>query len=180
MSPTIVLAIASLFDIAISNQDFKQAETLAETARQNNSDLCGGEFFKARLAFVKKEYQVTIEKINNCLEKRPIFSQAYLLRSQANIALEKESDAIDDIKKAYNLNPLDSVITKNLAFLLYSRNQKLGASASVDQLAEARDAIRMAITCQSDGFKSAKFLCRIHNRCRSAKSNCDMSANTKS
>ena len=145
LEPNNSLAIASLFDIAISNQDFKQAETLAEIARQNNSDLCEGEFFKARLAFARKEYQETIERINNCLEKRPVFSQAYLLRSQANTAIEKESDAIDDIKKAYNLNPLDSAITKNLAFLLYSRNQKLGASASVDQLAEARDAIGMAI-----------------------------------
>ena len=138
-------AIASLFDIAVSNQDFKQAETLAEAARQNNSDLCGGEFFKARLAFARKEYQATIERIDNCLKKRPVFSQAYLLRSQAKMALEKESDAIDDTKKAYNLNPLDSVITKNLAFLLYSRNQKLGASASADQLAEAKSALEVAI-----------------------------------
>ena len=145
LEPGNSLAVAGLFDIAVSNQDFKQAETLAETAQQKNIDLCGGEFFKARLAFAKKEYQATIERINNCLEKRPVFSQAYLLRSQARMALEKESDAIDDIKKAYNLNPLDGVITRNLAFLLYNRNRELGASASVDQLAEAKSAIEVAI-----------------------------------
>jgi tetratricopeptide (TPR) repeat protein len=145
LEPGNSLAVADLFDIAVNNQDFKQAETLVETAQQKNIDLCGGEFFKARLAFAKKEYQATIERINNCLEKRPVFSQAYLLRGQARMALEKESDAIDDIRKAYDLNPLDGVIARNLAFLLYNRNQKLGASASVDQLAEAKNAIEVAI-----------------------------------
>ena len=145
LEPNNTLAIAGLFDIATSNNDFKQAEKMAETARQNNIDRCEGEYFKARLAFVKKEYQTALERINNCLEKRPIFSQAYLLRSQINTALEKESDAIDDIKKAYSLNPLDKAITRNLAFLLYNRNRKFGASASPDQLTEARTALEAAI-----------------------------------
>ncbi len=150
-------AIASLFDIAISNQDFKQAEKLVEIARQNNSDLCEGEFFKAQLAFVRKEYQRAIERISNCLEKRPIFSHAYLLRSQVNTVLEKESDAIDDIKKAYSLNPLNSAIARNRAFLLYSRNQKLGASASADQRMEARSAIEDAIRTNPKDFKIKSF-----------------------
>lgn len=137
--------IANLFDIAINSQDFKQAEKLAEAARQNNVDLCEGEFFKAQLAFTRKEYQRAIERVNSCLEKRPVFSLAYLIRSQVNAALEKESDAIDDIKKANRLNPLDGIIAKNLASLLYDRNQKLGASASADQIAEARNALEVAI-----------------------------------
>jgi len=157
LEPNNALAIASLFDIAISDNDFKKAEKLAEAARQSNIDLCEGDFFKARLALAKKEYQTVIEKINSCLEKRPVFSQAYLLRSQANTALEKESDAIDDIKKAYDLNPLDSTIVRNLAFLLYSRNQKLGASASADQLAEARDAVLAAIRINPLDFNLQSF-----------------------
>jgi tetratricopeptide (TPR) repeat protein len=150
-------AIASLFDIAISDNDLKQAEKLAETARQNNIDLCEGEFFKARLAFARKEYQTTIEKINNCLEKRPVFSQAYLLRSQANAALEKESDAIDDVKKAYDLNPLDGIIARTFAYLLYNRNQKLGASASADQLTEAKNALIAAIRANPMDFNLQSF-----------------------
>ncbi len=145
LEPNNALVIAGLFDIAIDSDDFKQAEKLSETARQNNTDLCEGEFFKARLTFARKEYRRALEKINNCLEKRPIFSQGYLLKSQINTALEKETDAIDDIKKAYDMNPLDKVITKNLAFLLYSRNRKLGANASTEQLSEAKNAFEAAV-----------------------------------
>jgi tetratricopeptide (TPR) repeat protein len=145
LEPSNSSAIAALFDIAVRNQDFKRAETLLEAARQNNSDLCGGEFFKAQLAYAKKEYQAAIDSINSGLEKRPVFSHGYLLKSQAEMALGKESDAIDDIKKAYDLNPLDNIITKNLAFMLYSRNQKLGSNVTPDQFAEARDAIGFAI-----------------------------------
>ncbi len=157
LEPNNGLAIASLFDIAISNNDLKQAEKLAETARQNNIDICEGEFFKARLASARKEYQTAIEKINNCLERRPVFSQAYLLRGQMNAMLERESDAIDDVKKAYDLNPLDSMITRNLAFLLYNHNRKLGASASADQLAEAKSAIEVAIRANPMDFNLKSF-----------------------
>lgn len=150
-------AIMGLFDTAISNQDYGQAEKLSETARQENTDLCGGEFFKARLAFAKKDYKNAIERINNCLEKRPIFSQAYLLRSQANEALQKESDAIDDIKKAYSLNPTDSAITRNLAYLLYSRNRELGASASTEQTAEFTKALVEAIRSNPADLKLKGF-----------------------
>ncbi|MGA2915127.1 MAG: tetratricopeptide repeat protein [Sedimentisphaerales bacterium] len=145
LEPNNNLAVAALFDIALKNEDFKQAEKMAEIARQNNIDLCGGEFFKARLAYTRKEYQKVIERVNTCLEKRPIFSMAYLLRSQAYSMCQKESEAIDDTRKAYNLNPLDSMITRNLAYLLYNRNRKLGASASSEQVSELRNALIVAI-----------------------------------
>jgi tetratricopeptide (TPR) repeat protein len=157
LEPKNGLATVALFDMAVSDNDLKQAEKLAETARQNNIDLCEGEFFKARLAFARKEYQTTIEKINNCLEKRPIFSQAYLLRGRANTALEKESDAINDIRKACDLNPLDGIITKNLASVLYNRNRKLGAIASPDQIAEAKSALEAAIRVNPRDFNLQSF-----------------------
>ncbi|MCX5632486.1 MAG: tetratricopeptide repeat protein [Phycisphaerae bacterium] len=153
LEPNNSLAIAGLFDIAVDNQNYEEAEKLAETARQNNTDLCEGEFFKARLAFARKEYQKTIERVNNCLEKRPIFSKAYLLRGQANAALEKESDALSDVKKAYSLNISDGMITRNLAYLLYNRNRKLGASTSVDQAAELKTALVEAMRTNPMDFR---------------------------
>lgn len=145
LEPNNVQAVSFIFDTAINKQDFQQAEKMVEIAKQNNLDLCGGEFFKAKLAYARKEYQKTIDSINTCLEKRPIFSMAYVLRSKANSMLQKESEALDDIRKAYNLNPLDSTITKDLAYLLYNRNHKLGLSASADQIAELRNALVEAI-----------------------------------
>ena len=138
-------ALTGLFDIAIARKDFSQAQKLAETARKNNTDFCEGNLFEARLALVKEEYQNAVERINDCLEKRPIFSWAYLMRSQAYLSLGKENDAIDDAQKAYNFNPSDRHITRNLAYVLYKQNQSLGNVATPEQVAETRKAIEVAI-----------------------------------
>lgn len=138
-------ALYNLFNIAINDKDFSQAEKVADTAIKYNIDLCDGDFVKAKLAYAKKDYQGCIDKVNTCLEKRPIFSEAYLLRSQAYTALNKETEAIADAKKAYEFNPYDNIIPRNLAFVLYTRDQKLGASASIDQMAETKNALITAI-----------------------------------
>ena len=157
LAPDNSQAITNLFDIALGQQDFVQAQNLAEIARKNNTDFCEGEFFKARLAFAKKEYQTAIEKINNSLVKNPISSEAYLLRSQVYTAIEKESDAIDDAKKAYSLNPLNSAVTRNVAYVLFSRNQKLGSAATTDQVAETRSALEVAIRANPSDFNLRSF-----------------------
>lgn len=145
LAPDNTQALSNLFNILLVEQDFKEAEKFVETARKYNTDLCEGEYFKARLAYAKKDYQIAIEKITDCLGKRPIFSEAYLLRSQAYTAIDKETDAIADAKKAYELNPYDNIIPRNLAFVLYNRNVKLGNGASIDQINETRSALETAI-----------------------------------
>jgi tetratricopeptide (TPR) repeat protein len=138
-------AITGLFETAIALKDFGQAQKLADIARKNNIDFCGGNLFRARLAYVKEEYQDAVERINNCLEQRPIFSRAYLIRSQAYSALERDNDAIDDAQKAFNFNPSDRYIARNLAYVLYKRNQQLGNAATPDQVAETRKALEAAV-----------------------------------
>ncbi len=138
-------ALLNMLNISLSQQDFKEAEKIVDSAVKYNIDRCDGDFFKAKVAYVKKDYQAAIEKLNLCLEKRPIFSEAYLLRSQAYSASGKEDDAIKDAKKAYELNPFDAVIPRNLAYILYNRNQKLGSAASVEQITETRSALETAI-----------------------------------
>jgi tetratricopeptide (TPR) repeat protein len=138
-------ALTGLFEIAIAQKDFSRAQELAEAARKNNIDLCDGEFFKAQLAFAKEEYQIVIDRINNCLEKKPVFSRAYLIRSQAYSAMGRENDAIEDAKKARSLNPFDNYINRNLAYVLYNRNKKLGDAVTPDQITETRSALEAAI-----------------------------------
>ncbi|MBN1787650.1 MAG: tetratricopeptide repeat protein [Sedimentisphaerales bacterium] len=150
-------AVAYLFDIAVTNKDFEKAEELIKIAQENNTDRCAGEFFKAQLAFTKGEYKRTAERIDNALEKRPIFSQAYLLRSKVNTMLEKDDDAIADLRKAQELNPLDNTISRSLAYLLYKRNEKLGISVSVEQQVEARNAIESAIRANPSDFQLKSF-----------------------
>ena len=150
-------AVGALFDIALNNENYEQAGKMAEIAQQNNIDLCEGEFFKARLDFTRKDYKKAIERINNCLEKRPIFSMGYLLRSQAEAACQKETDAISDMKKAYSLNPFDTMITRNFVYLLYNRNKKLGTSVSSEQVAELKTAIVDAIRANPTDVKLQSF-----------------------
>jgi tetratricopeptide (TPR) repeat protein len=138
-------ALLNMLNISLGEQDFKEAEKIVDSAIKYNIDLCDGEFFKAKLAYAKKDYPAAIERLNSCLEKRPIFSEAHLLRSQAYSASGKEDDAIKDAKKAYELNPFDAVIPRNLAYILYNRNQKLGSAASIDQITETRNALQTAI-----------------------------------
>ncbi|HBG26412.1 MAG: hypothetical protein A2Y10_06405 [Planctomycetes bacterium GWF2_41_51] len=145
ISPDNSSALANLFNILLAEEDYKYAEKLAQTARKYNTDLCEGEFFNAKIAYAKKDYQSAVTRVNTCLEKRPIFSEAYLLRSQCYTALNKEADSIADAKKAYELNPYDSIIPRNLAFVLYNRNLKLGNAASIDQTNETRSALETAI-----------------------------------
>jgi len=138
-------AMLNMLNITLGEQDFKEAGKIVDMAVKHNIDLCDGDFFKAKLAYAQKNYSAAIDRINTCLEKRPIFSEAYLLRSQAYSASDKEDDAIKDAKKAYELNPFDAVIPRNLAYILYNRNQKLGTAATVAQIAETRGALETAI-----------------------------------
>ncbi|MEN6385955.1 MAG: tetratricopeptide repeat protein [Phycisphaerales bacterium] len=145
IAPDNAQALSSLLILTIADEDFSQAEKIVDKAAKYNADLCQGDMFKARLAYAKKDYQLALEKLNSCLAQRPVSSEAYLLRSQAYAALNKEAESIADAKKAYELNPYDSIVPRNLAYQLYNRNQKLGNAATIDQITETRNALETAI-----------------------------------
>ncbi len=52
---------------------------------------------------------------------------------------------MEDIRKAASINPLDGIIAKASANVLYRRNQKLGDSVSSAQIVEVRSALERAI-----------------------------------
>jgi len=138
-------AMTNLMSIALGESDFRQAEKIVNMAVKHNVDLCDGDFFKARLSFAKQEYEPALDKLNACLAKKPISSEIYLLRSQVYAALKKESESIADAKKAYELNPYDSIVPRNLAYMLYNRNMKLGNAATIEQITETRNALFTAM-----------------------------------
>ena len=156
-SPDNAQAAASIFDVAISTGDMKMAEKMADIATEKNLDLCDGEFFKARLLFAQEDYPKALERINNCFVKRPVFSQGYMLKSQIDIAMDKSADAIEDAKKAYQLNPLDGQIAKNYASILYERNRKLGGAVSEEQRLETRTALDAAIRTNPTDLNLSNF-----------------------
>jgi len=139
-------AAEHLLDMALEAEDWQVADRIAEEARQKNLDQCGGNYFGARVATAKEQYEEAAAEIDACLKQRPVFSRAYVLRSGISAKLGKELTSIEDAQKAVSLNPLDGAAAKNLAFTLYRRNEKLGSNLSSEQRIETRQAFDRALS----------------------------------
>jgi tetratricopeptide (TPR) repeat protein len=141
----IKLAASHLFDIALSTNNLDVAEKVTKIVRDKNLDGLGGLFFDARLTVAKKDLKGALAKVDECLKKRPIFSQLYMLRGSIDAALGNSYAYMEDITKAAYMNPLDGTIAKRFALALYNRNQSLGSEATSAQVNETRDALEKAI-----------------------------------
>ncbi len=139
------VAAGHLFDLARRQENWPLAEEMAEVAKRDNLDDCGGHLFAARLAFAKKDYGGALSHLDECLKQRPVFSYAYVLRSDVKAALGKEQEAIEDARKASELNPMDALVAKGLAKVLYARDRRLGAGQSSDQRQETKQALDQAV-----------------------------------
>ena len=139
------VAAGHLFDLARQQENWPLAEEMAEVAKRDNLDDCGGHLFAARLAFAKKDYDGALSHLDECLKQRPIFSYGYVLRSDVKAALGQEQESIDDARKASELNPMDALVAKGLAKALYARDRRLGARQSSDQRQETKQALDQAV-----------------------------------
>ncbi|MBN1804098.1 MAG: tetratricopeptide repeat protein [Sedimentisphaerales bacterium] len=142
----IQIAASHLLDIALGAKSWELAEQIVQKTAKHNLDGCHGKIFEARLAMAKGNYENALAAINESLKRKPVFSYAYLLRSEVNAELGNEHASMEDILKAASLNPLDGVIAKASANILYRRNTKPGASVSSDQMIELRTALERAIS----------------------------------
>ena len=134
-----------LFNIAIGEKDWDTADKLLQTARRNNFDDCSGDFFAARLALEKGQYETALADIESALKQRPVFGYGYMLRSRINDRLGNETAALADVQTAWNTNPMDRAIARERASRLYLRNHRLGDSVTAMQLTETRNAINWAM-----------------------------------
>jgi len=139
------LAANYLFDIALGTKDWDLAEQVIKTVRSKNLDGCGGQDFAARLALAKGQFKDALVRVNECLKQKPVSSRAYMLRSNINAALGNEHAAMEDIRSAATLNPLDGTIAKASAIAFYHRNRQLGDNVTDAQVTEVRDALERAI-----------------------------------
>jgi tetratricopeptide (TPR) repeat protein len=151
------LAVDYLFTTALKMEDWELAEQFTEIGRRENLDDCEGQFFAARLAMAKGEYEKVLARLEECLKLRPVFSQAFVLRSNANAALGNEYESIEDAKKAASLNPSDGAIARRLAFVLYKRNEKLGDNVTSDQMLETGNALDRAMALNIDDLELLSF-----------------------
>ncbi len=140
------IAASHLLDIALTTKDWELAEQITKTTSRENLDNCQGRVFAARLAMAKGKFEDALAAVNECLKQKPVFSYAYMLRSEINAALGNEHASMEDILTAASFNPLDGIIAKASANVLYNRNQKLGDSVSSAQVVEVRNALERAIS----------------------------------
>ncbi len=139
------LAANHLFDMAVVTKDWEQAEQVVDVARRDDLDGCQGNVFAARLAYTREKFKDARLRIDECLKQRPVFSRAYSLRSSINAALGDDEGALEDIRRAVYLNPLDGLIAKAFARLLYLRTREAGENVTSDQTNETGNALQRAI-----------------------------------
>jgi tetratricopeptide (TPR) repeat protein len=151
-SPDEKRVVAVLFDIALLSEDMVLAEELVQQARNKNLDDCEGNLFAARLDMVKGDSQSALGRLNDCLKARPVFANGYLLRSQVNGDLGNYEEAVSDIEMARRFNPLDKVIARRVAAVLYNRNLRLGTNVSSEQITETEQALGRAILLNTDDW----------------------------
>ncbi len=92
------IAASHLFDIATDSKNWDLAAYVVETVRRENLDDCEGQLFAGRLAVAKRDFQDALAKINECLKQKPVFSRAYMLRSNINAALGSEHASLEDVR----------------------------------------------------------------------------------
>jgi tetratricopeptide (TPR) repeat protein len=153
----VIIASQHLFDMALKTQDWQLAGQIADKAQRENLDECEGRVFAARLALAKGEFKDALAKIDECLKQKPVFSRAYMLRSNINAALGDEHASIEDIKKAASLNPLDGTITKGLAIAFCRRDQKLGDNIASAQRVETKAALDRALVLNAGDLQLLSF-----------------------
>ncbi len=133
-----------LFNIAARKKDIQMCQSIVDIAAEYNFDKCNGGYYKTRLFLIEEQYENALTSIEYCLEEQPIFSSGLFLRAEVNRNLDKIDEAIEDLKKALNFNPLNGAAAKQLAVFVYKRNYDLGSSASREQHIEAKEAAAMA------------------------------------
>jgi tetratricopeptide (TPR) repeat protein len=139
-------AAGYLFDIAMGKENWETADKIAQMAKQGNYDDCSGDFFAARVALAKKQYETALASIDSAIAQRPVFGYGYLIRSRINTSLGNQAAALTDMRTAASTNPLDKNIAKELVNQLYIHNQGLGKNASSAQLAETKNALDWALS----------------------------------
>lgn len=138
------VAVSHLFDLARHREDWPAAEEIVRIVEREDLDHCGGNLFKARLAFARERYDEALNLLDECLRRRPVFSYGYVLRGNVKAALGREHESVEDIRRAAALNPSDPVVAKALANALYMRNSTLDDKLTSEQERQTREALQWA------------------------------------
>ncbi|MCK4997974.1 MAG: hypothetical protein KAS23_00515, partial [Anaerohalosphaera sp.] len=153
LSPDDKLTAGILFDDAIAGKDFALAEEIADKATTLNFDDCEGDFFVGRLAMAKGDFSDANQRFDSVLEQKPIFPLAYVLKSMVDVELGNFDSAVESIRTATMMVPLDSAIARQNIDVLQKRNKSLGSNITALQQVELEDSLLRACALNPQDWK---------------------------
>lgn len=136
--------LAEEFEIAMGRKDIQAAEALKAALRTENVDRCDGAMFTAQIEMAKENYDDALRELDNCLTIQPLSSQVYFLKSRVYAQQEDYEPAVENIRQAVRMNPMNPVYARTQASVLFARNTKLASKTTPQQKAEALEAIQRA------------------------------------
>lgn len=133
------------FEMLLGQKAFEEAQKIAQQARQKNLDGCEGGFYAAQMAMAQDNLDTALRRLDECLTYRPLFPQAWLLKSRIFLNQNKMEEAVNAAQTAAQMNPLSPDIILHYASLLQERNSRLGAKATTEQIEEAERMLLFAM-----------------------------------
>ncbi|MBN1817070.1 MAG: tetratricopeptide repeat protein [Sedimentisphaerales bacterium] len=138
-------AVQAYFNLALANKEYDTAARLVEQVKTDNLDQSNGQFFAARLVQVQGQLEEALRRINSVLDRRPLFAQAYTVRSQIRWDLQQPAEAIKDISEASRIAPLNPGIARQKATILFDRFQQSSGPADSERAEELGRALAHAM-----------------------------------
>lgn len=133
------------YELLLGEKLFDQAEKIAKQAREKNLDGCEGSFFAAQMEMARQDLPLAQRRLDECLSYRPMFPQAWLLKSRVSFAQEDFQAALDAAQSAARMNPLNPEIILHYASLVHDRNMRLGNRVTEEQSEEAERLLLFAL-----------------------------------
>ncbi len=91
-------------------------------------------YFRALAKFFLGDYAGAEIDATQALERNPFITRAYMIRGVSRQSMNKNSLAVEDYRRALEINPDDSDLAFNLAGALFADKQYVAADTSVQQL----------------------------------------------
>lgn len=145
--------IAEQFSLALERRDGDAAEALWRIYRSRNLDGCEGNLAAAQVELLKENYSLALRRVDDALAIRPLLSFGYYLKSHIYQELDNLDTAVENSRRAIQMDPINSLYSKNHASLLFHRNSALGTRLTSEQQNELLGAITTAIVLNPNDWQ---------------------------
>ena len=124
--------------LAVSNKDFKQAETILNKHLQQQPNDIEARFLLARVLSWQEKWTDAMETFNNLLEEQPDNADFLLARANTQEWMGHRKEALQDLENARQLSPDYSEIWRTEILFLSRENTPEASSQAILLANEAR------------------------------------------